>query len=333
MFKKTGKKVQITIIIALLVLSGAAFLPVINSLSVRLSLTKRVSANILLVEGWLPPYAIEMACNEFKNNGYSGIITTGLNSPDYYMIYTNGFLKFYPGKFLSAGTEIQDHLIEVDAYSQVGGENSSKFNLFINDSLIAGFTADKKKRKFSIHWRGRLTNIDSVMIEFTNDKVGSYGDRNLFVKEIIIDKKIEVPYYNNSVYEISKTDEKQKIVNNFTSYAQLARSRLISLGIDSTLITAIPGERVKINRTLTSAVAFRNWLRKSAIAINGINIVTTGTHARRTWMTYNKILHANYKIGVISLPDYKEDSRRYKVFKTLRETVALIYYWIILIPY
>ncbi len=51
-------------------------------------------------------------------------------------------------------------------------------------------------------------------------------------------------------------------------------------------------------------------------------------------MTYNKILHKKYEIGIISLPDYKEDSsRKYKVLKTLRETIGLIYYSIILIPY
>jgi hypothetical protein len=334
MVTKTKRKVLITVVIFLFILVTVSLSPLLNSLSTRLSITKRVKANILLVEGWLPPYAIEMAYKEFKNNGYSEIITTGLNSPDYYMVYTNGFLKFYPGKNLSAGNEFQDHIIEVDAYSQLSGENSSKFNFFINDSLIAGFTAEKRKRKFSINWYGKLTGIDSVMIQFINDEVGSFGDRNLFVKEIIIDKEIEVPYKNNSVFEISNLNGEKRIINNFTSYAQLARTRLMFLGIDSSLITAIPGKRVKTNRTLTSALAFRDWLSNSSTEVNGINIITTGTHARRTWMTYNRILNANYKIGVISLQDNNERySRKYKVYKTLRESVALIYYWVILIPY
>ena len=87
------------------------------------------------------------------------------------------------------------------------------------------------------------------------------------------------------------------------SNAEFAKNRLLSMGIDSSLLIAIPGNKVKINRTLTSALAFRDWLKSTNIDIKGINIISMGTHARRTWMTYNKILNEKYKIGIISLPD------------------------------
>ncbi len=84
------------------------------------------------------------------------------------------------------------------------------------------------------------------------------------------------------------------------------------MGIDSSLIIAIPGNKVKINRTLTSALAFRDWLKTTNIDIKGINIISMGTHARRTWMTYNKILNEKYVLGLflfriifITIPDLK----------------------------
>jgi hypothetical protein len=106
------------------------------------------------------------------------------------------------------------------------------------------------------------------------------------------------------------------------------------MGIPSSRIISIPCTRVKINRTLTSALAFSDWLQTTNIDIKGINIISMGTHARRTWMTYNKILNEKYAIGIISLPESgNNQSRKRRLLKTLRETAALIYYWFILIPY
>ena len=42
-----------------------------------LSLTAPVEASVLVVEGWLPDYALAESRNEFERNGYDLIITTG----------------------------------------------------------------------------------------------------------------------------------------------------------------------------------------------------------------------------------------------------------------
>ena len=47
-----------------------------------------------------------------------------------------------------------------------------------------------------------LGSIDSLMIEFTNDMLDDYGDRNLYVKELIFNEIIKIHYRNNSVYDI-----------------------------------------------------------------------------------------------------------------------------------
>jgi len=99
-------------------------------------------------------------------------------------------------------------------------------------------------------------------------------------------------------------------------------------------IIATSGETVIVNRTLTSALAFRDWLKQTNSDISGINIVSMGAHARRTWMIYNKILKEKYPIGIIALHDnIYTQSRIYRLFKNIRETLGIIYYWIILIPY
>jgi hypothetical protein len=334
MLARIRMKKLTAIILTIILLSIFLFLPVILSLSDNLSKTEKVKANLLIVEGWLPPYAIEMAYKEFLKDDYDLVITTGIKMSGYYLIYSGGYLIFHTSDKLKGITMNGDHIVEIAAYSELGGKNCAHFNIFVNDSLVTDFLADNRRRKYEIKWEGRLTDIDSVMVQFDNDMVGEFGDRNLYVKEIIFDHKIHVGYQNNSEYDIGKLDGKFKINNNFTSFSELARNELLSLGLDSSLVISVPGNRVRINRTLTSALAFRDWMSKSNLTIDGINVITLGAHAKRTWMTYNKILNGKYKIGIISLPDYKTtNSMRNKIVKTLRETLGIIYYWIILLPY
>ncbi|MGD0757179.1 MAG: carbohydrate-binding domain-containing protein [Bacteroidales bacterium] len=333
--RKKGLIILIIIFISILSLGYIFLKPAFNYLSGYLSKSEQVDANTLIVEGWLPDYAVEMAYEEFRKNGYNYIVTTGIkSSSEYFRLAEDGYLIFYPKKSLSGITDIGPHSIEVDAFSELGGENCAHFNLFINDSLTANFYAEKRKKKYTTKWKGHLNMIDSIMVQFDNDSWGDFGDRNLFVKDITIDHKIVIPYLFNSEYDVSKLDGKQRIFNNYISYAELAKKRLIILGIDSSLITAVSGRKVKINRTLTSALAFRDWLKMTHTNIKGIKIISMGTHARRTWMTYNRVLNEKYKIGIISLPDYKNNSSKInRLLKTIRETLGIIYYWFILIPY
>lgn len=320
---------------SLLLLGFVLVKPVSHYLSSYLSKSEHVNGNILIVEGWLPDSALELASEEFRKKRYEYIITTGLKaSIDYYGLFENGFLIFYPKKSLLHQNDSGVHSIDIDAYSELGGENRAHFNIYINDTNVANFYAEQRKQKFALNWQGNLNTIDSIMVEFDNDNWGDFGDRNLYVKEIIIDNKITIPYLNNSAYVVQYQNRTARTLNNYNSNAGLARNRIMSMGIDSAHIIATAGERVIINRTLTSALAFRDWLKTTNISVKGINIISLGAHTRRTWMIYNKILHKKYEIGIISLPDYNfSHSRVYKLIKTIRETLGIIYYWFILIPY
>jgi hypothetical protein len=332
------RKVLLIALIALIstLTLGYIFLrPAFNYLSGYLSKSEQVKANVLIVEGWLPEYALEMAYKEIVKSKYEYVITTGLKyRKEYYMMSENGYLIFYLKNKFSDLNESLLHSIDIDAYSELEGEHSAHFNLYINDSIVADFFVEKNKNKYRINWEGNLKDIRTIYVQFTNDAVGDFGDRNLYVKEIIIDEKTKIPYQDNSEYDIGKLFGENRIINNSNSSAQYAKNRLLSMGVDSTLLIAIPGNKVKINRTLTSALAFHDWLKTADINIKGIKIISMGTHARRTWMTYNRVLNEKYKIGIISLPDYEFNrSKIVKLLKTTRETLGIIYYWFILIPY
>ena len=332
------KILLITLFILLIILPPVGYYslkPAFTYYAGYLSKSEPVEANVLIVEGWLHERTMGNIYNEFQKKEYDYIITTGLKHPaEYYKLHMNGYLIFYPKDKMKRLSESGVHSLEISAFSELEGENSAHFNVFVNDSLIADFTADKKKRKYLVNLENDIPEIDSVMIHFDNDKIGDFGDRNLYIKEIILNRKISIPFLNHSEYDIGKLDGKARIINNYSSNAELTRNRLISMGIDSSLIIAIPGEKVKINRTLISALAVRDWLASNEPGIKGINIVSSGTHARRTWMTYTRVLKKSHGIGIISLTDYVNDhSRKKRLIKTLRETTAIMYYWFILLPY
>jgi hypothetical protein len=335
MSSRSVKKLLITSL-SLLLIAGILIIPPISSMILNfLSRTEKVEANVLLVEGWLPDFALEIAAHEYSNNSYDRILTTGNIIPDnYYTMYGSGYLTFYLDNLTPTGNNVKQHRIEVEAYSELEGENCAHFYFFINDSIFADFYADKKERKYGIQWKGDLSKIDSVTIHFDNDKWGEWGDRNLFVKEIIIDDKMHFPYLLNSKYDYLEIDGKDKIIFKYSSYAELARNKLQNMGINGDSITAIPGERTAVNRTLKSAKASQIWLKESNLKIKGINIVSLGSHAQRTWMVYRKVLGNQYNIGIISVSDSKNNlTEKNNVMTPLREILGIFYYWLILIPY
>ena len=318
-------------IIGLLVIS----LSIRTDLSDFLAKNDPVDANLLIIDGWLPETGVEMVIKEAKKNNYNLIIPVGVNSSetDYCLMGMNGYLIFYPGLDLSVNEDYANHIIEVLVHSEMGGKYSTHCNFFVNDSLVTDFIVGMKPEKIAIHWKGSLKDIDSLMVNFDNDYLDENGDRNLYVREIIIDNKTVIPYQFHSIFDKGSLGGKDRIVSNYKSHPEILRNKLINSGIDSLKVFPITGKRTNINRTLTSALAFRKWLKSSGIKVSGINIITVSIHARRTWMTYRRVLDKSYKIGIISLPDLDNSaSKKSRYLKTLTETLDLIYYWIILIP-
>lgn len=324
--------IKLLLIISLIVLlSLLLFVSLVFIFPDYLSKTEKVNANILVVEGWIPSYALDMAIKEFENDGYDLIITTGIKIAGYYQVSMDGYLIFYTGNSVRDNENFDINEVEVDAYSELNGPNAAHFNLYINDSLIKDVYATTRRKKYEVNWKGKLSSIDSVMVQFDNDMRNKEGDRNLYVKEIIFNHQIHIPFQNNSEYVIGTLDSNRRIKNNCTYFSELARNFLLSKGLDSSSVISVPGNGGRGYRTLSSAIAFRDWLKVSDINVKGINIITLGAHAKRSWMTYRKVLNPSYKIGIISLPDYiNYHSRRSKLLKITRETVGIIYYWIIL---
>lgn len=284
-----------------------------------LTKSEKTEANILIVEGWLSYDGLILATNEFNQYHYDYILTTGLQAmPEYYAMNRSGYLIFYVPDSIT-----QISKIALVARSGNDGGRNAGFNVYAGSELIGSFNAIPREKYFTINRNS--SGIDSIIIEVPDTLSSS-----LLVKEIILNDDIHLPYFNNSEYDIGANDNKMRIVNDFTSVPELAAKRIIVNGINSALVKPVTAQKVRVNRTFTSAVAVDDWLKENDITIKGFNVISYGSHSRRTWMTFNHILKP-YKVGVIAIPDsHVTPNGKIRYFKTARETFAFLYYCIIL---
>ena len=112
--------------------------------------------------------------------------------------------------------------------------------------------------------------------------------------------------------------------------ASLGASMLQRVRFPADAIQMVPSHVSGRDRTYSSALTLREWLRARHIAVRGVNVVTEGAHARRTRLLFQEAFGDDVPIGVIAAvnPDY--DAKhwwRYSegVREVIGENLAYIY--------
>jgi uncharacterized SAM-binding protein YcdF (DUF218 family) len=105
---------------------------------------------------------------------------------------------------------------------------------------------------------------------------------------------------------------------------------LKKLGVPEDLVQMVPSRVIGRDRTYSSAVALREWLREHDLQVRSINIMTENAHARRTRLLFRKALGSNVAVGIIAVPNPDYDARRWwryseGVREVIGEGVAYIY--------
>jgi hypothetical protein len=121
------------------------------------------------------------------------------------------------------------------------------------------------------------------------------------------------------------------------TYADWAASKLRRLGLSPDLVTAVPCLVEKKDRTFFSALAIKNWLQTNQIAIDRLDVLTVGAHARRTRLLYERAFGPAVRIGIIDAPDPDYDSMHWwrsseGVREVLGEGIAYLYARILFHP-
>ncbi len=112
---------------------------------------------------------------------------------------------------------------------------------------------------------------------------------------------------------------------------------LVADGIpDSRLATLFPNVARK-DRTYHSALAVKEWLSEQHLSVAALNVATTGPHARRSRLLYEKAFGPGVKIGIVALQSPEYDPRHWwrtseGVREVIGESVAYVYARFFFIP-
>lgn len=93
------------------------------------------------------------------------------------------------------------------------------------------------------------------------------------------------------------------------TYAEVAAQSLARLGMAPQLICPVPCADVKTERTRAMATALKAILDKEPVPDTGrkINLITLGTHARRSRAIFQDVLGPQWQVGIISIPSRSYD--------------------------
>ena len=88
--------------------------------------------------------------------------------------------------------------------------------------------------------------------------------------------------------------------------ASVGAGGLRAAGIPDDLVQMVPSRVNDRDRTYSSAVALRHWFRDHNVQVRSINVVTENTHARRSWLLFQKAFGDGVRVGIIAArnPDY-----------------------------
>jgi len=119
----------------------------------------------------------------------------------------------------------------------------------------------------------------------------------------------------------------------FTQYksnAELSAATMEAMGFDHNLLHAIPAQNVSRDRTYTSAMAVKNWLKEQGMNPASLTLISLGTHSRRSRLLYEKTFGDRVKIGIIAVQDGSVDPNRWwttsQGFRSVTdEMIAYIY--------
>jgi hypothetical protein len=114
------------------------------------------------------------------------------------------------------------------------------------------------------------------------------------------------------------------------TYADWGASKLVKFGASPDQIQPIPAPMPLKDRTYTSAVAVKAWLDAKNLHPKSIDLITLGTHGRRSRMLFKKAFGPDIKVGVISLPNATYDKDHWwrssaGVREVLDEAIAYLY--------
>ena len=177
----------------------------------------------------------------------------------------------------------------------------------------------KRKERWGLSWRGWLllvlTGLVSGYLVFSNVQgflaTTHRVDANILVVEGWIHKYAirgaAEEFYRGGYKEVYTTGGPEngtgEYVNDYQTSASIGAEILKKLGVPEDHVQMAASHVNGRDRTYSSAIALRNWLRDHNADVRGMNVVTEGCHARRTQLLFQKAFGNNVALGIIAVPN------------------------------
>lgn len=111
--------------------------------------------------------------------------------------------------------------------------------------------------------------------------------------------------------------------NQRVTYADWAALKLAKLGVPVAHIQAVPCYVQRKDRTYSSALAVKQWMDAHGIHVRQLNVVSEGTHARRSRLLFEKAFGPDVKIGIIAVENKEYDPNHWwRSSEGVREVVG-----------
>lgn len=92
------------------------------------------------------------------------------------------------------------------------------------------------------------------------------------------------------------------------TFAERAADYLKRRGLAGALVTAVPAPRSAQDHTYLSAVMVREWAKQSGLALDALDVFSSGTHARRSRLLYRLAFGPSVQVGVLAAQTTEYDA-------------------------
>jgi uncharacterized SAM-binding protein YcdF (DUF218 family) len=141
--------------------------------------------------------------------------------------------------------------------------------------------------------------------------------------------------YRDGNYEhmviTGKKREKGAHLDVYTNDGEYSAATLMKLGFNAENLTVVElDEDITKDRTYQSARAVRPWLEQNRPGEPSVDLVSLGTHARRSRLLFDKAFEGSVTVGIYAIPNQAFDPDRWwrtsHGFREVnKETIAWIY--------
>jgi len=105
--------------------------------------------------------------------------------------------------------------------------------------------------------------------------------------------------------------EKGSYLTGHDNFAEVGANTLIKLGMNPEQVTPVPAPYVVRDRTYETALALKKWLQQSNQSVAAINLLSLGTHSRRSRLLFQRALGEHVEVGIIAASDLDYNASRW----------------------